>query len=680
MKIKSYLATVILACLASGYLVENVLSKKFNTVNKLLETYTQSLLWQKDYSSLLIDISQFFITSDLILGSGQTYLVNGALEKGKVILASFESLQKQHISAPIEEKFAESIAEIQQIKDYLVIASTLQEEEAMTLNAMLTQYDQLSSQLVQRLDTLERDVNNIILLQHEALKAEQDNVYAVQIGTNLTFSAVILLLWIWVDRKISRPIKQLAEMAKSAENNGQFIGIAQGPEELLALSENTKRLTNSLSYQASHDPLTSLHNRREFERLLPHFVSSATGKQTHILCFIDLDHFKVINDTCGHAAGDELLMKVARVIQFAVRTTDTVSRLGGDEFSIILSSCSLAQGVQIAHTIRAAIADIRYQWGGDVYRISASIGLTEINEHAKNTEEVLNAADTACKVAKDSGRDRIHVFSIDDKVLADKRVDMLRINQIHHAIDTGEIRLYRQTIAPLTEKSKRAVSKQHYEILLRLVTHDGDLIYPNQFFPLVERYHLGAKIDKIVFNSTIDWLNENPNELSNLEICAINLSGQSITCQELLSFIVEKLEKTQFPANKLCFEITETTAVTHLKSAQDFILALKELGCLFALDDFGSGLSSFAYLKTLDVDFIKIDGAFVKDLTNDPVNLATVKSINDVATALGKKTVAEFVETQEVLDSLQSIGIHYAQGYLLSRPEALPNFPSITKK
>ena len=444
----------------------------------------------------------------------------------------------------------------------------------------------------------------------------------------------------------------------------------RGPKEIIALSENTQRLTRSLSYQASHDALTGLFNRREFERLLARQIKlqreEEDGKSS-ILGYIDLDHFKVVNDTCGHAAGDELLTQVARLLQSSVRASDTVARLGGDEFAVLLTSCDLPTALKLFNKMRNTIMDVRYQWGEEVYRISASMGVTKINGSSAVLEDVVNAADTACKVAKDAGRDRVHVFEVGDDVLAQKRNEMLWVNQLNNAIDEDRFVLHRQFIVPLKGDTN---SRSHYEILLRLRSPEGDLIFPNDFLHMAERYHLGPRLDRWVVNVVIDWLIANPKELSALETCAINLSGQSMASKDLLEFIVEKISSTKFPAEKICFEITETAVISDVDNAQKFIEDLRFLGCRFALDDFGSGLSSFAYLKTLDVDTIKIDGVFVKDMLTDPVNLATVKSIAEVAKAVNKKLIAEYVETEEIVNELKAIGIDYAQGYYFNKPQA----------
>jgi diguanylate cyclase (GGDEF)-like protein len=591
------------------------------------------------------------------------------VSKGRFIVQSLESLGAQDSPIPLTTELSETASTISSMSHYLEEAAVLPDEgRDEQLSYLLAESDRVSQLLVERLSRLRNLSKAAVSANYKLQVDERSNVTLIQYLSWGGFSLMVLLLWYWANRQISSPLRQLTQMARDAEAGEVFVGVTSGPKEVVELSNNTRRLTNSLSYQASHDALTDLNNRREFSRVLAHYSDTVDESITHVLCFVDLDHFKVVNDTCGHAAGDELLAQVARLIQVCVRTTDVVARLGGDEFAILLTSCNVPDGSIICNDIRKAIADVRYQWDGEVYRISASIGLTLIDASKSSIEDILNAADTACKVAKDSGRNRVHTFDVGDATLADKRHEMLWINQINNALDKKRIVLHRQSIIGLNHSNR---SDKHYEILLRLKASDGQLIYPNKFLPLVERYHLGPRLDREVVSATFDWLATHPQELAVLNTCAINLSGQSIACQDSLSFIITKLKQTGLPAEKICFEITETAAITDLENARQFIASLKALGCQFALDDFGSGLSSFAYLKTLDVDIIKIDGMFVKDMMTDAVNLATVKSINDVARALGKQTIAEFVESEDIAGELEVIGVDFAQGYYFDKPSLL---------
>lgn len=524
---------------------------------------------------------------------------------------------------------------------------------------------------MQNLDSLRSKRRASVKVQAFELAHMNDNFPLVQTLCGGLFSLLILTLWYWANRQISNPLLELTEMAKAAENGSAFIGITRGAKEVIELSNNTQRLTHSLSYQATHDPLTDLLNRRQFERVLTQQLNRLQEEKNNIrsfLCYLDLDHFKVVNDSCGHAAGDELLEQVARLLQSGIRSTDTVARVGGDEFVILLADYGQNAALDICNQIRDVITKIRYHWNDNVYQISASIGIVEVTSKCQTIHYALNAADTACSIAKTTGRDRIHVFDLEDEILATKHNEMVLVNQVTNAIEENQFELHRQDIIPL---QKTENDHSHFEILLRMISPSGKLIYPNDFLPLVEKYQLGARLDQWVINATIDWLLANPKELHNTETCAIKLSGQSLGSDRIQEKIAKKLSETRFPAEKLCFEITETAAISDLHHAQEFINTFKTLGCKFALDDFGTGLSSFSYLKSLDVDIIKIDGSFVKEMTTDSVSMATVKSINEVAEALGKKTIAEFVENEEISRELTKLGVDYAQGYHFSKPKPL---------
>jgi len=446
-----------------------------------------------------------------------------------------------------------------------------------------------------------------------------------------------------------------------------------------AVFDREKKVKDSmqeLNYQATHDSLTQLFNRREFENKLSGCMQELHTKNPlsrDVLCYLDLDQFKIVNDSCGHIAGDGLLKLIANVIQDGVRKSDFVARVGGDEFCILLYDCEMDKALEITNKVRDDIENIRYMWDKKIFRISASVGIAEIDDTHGSADEILNAADTACSVAKDLGRNRVHTYSATDTQLARKRTEMSCINQIHQALEEDRFILYRQNIIPLNENSN---SKAHFEVLIRMIANDGKIINPFVFLPTVERYHLATKLDKWVVSHVFELLSENAHELSNIETYNINLSGQSLSNHNMADYIIDKLIETGTPAHKICFEITETAAVTDINNAKRFIEKLKQQGCLFALDDFGSGLSSFQYLKDLPVDFVKIDGAFVKNMVTNQIDMATVKSINEIAKATGKQTVAEFVETIEIVDALKEIGVDYAQGYYFDTPKPMnePDF------
>lgn len=429
-------------------------------------------------------------------------------------------------------------------------------------------------------------------------------------------------------------------------------------------------LSEQLAYYANHDVLTGLVNRREFEHRLNRVLETAREDQSeHALCYMDLDQFKVINDTSGHVAGDELLRQLGSLLNKLVRRRDTLSRLGGDEFGILMEHCTLEQAKRVANKLRQTIEDFRFVWEDRIFTIGVSIGLVPITGTSISSIEILKQADAACYAAKDTGRNRIHIYAADDTELARRSGEMQWVAQINRALDEDRFCLYAQAITPVIEHTDDVGA--HYELLIRMLNNDGELIPPGAFLAAAERYNLSPRIDRWVIDRTIQWLLSEEGQVESLSHCTINLSGLSLGDDAFLSHVVSRIRESEIPASKICFEITETAAIANLSSATMFIRTLKSLGCQFALDDFGSGLSSFAYLKTLPVDYLKIDGVFVKDIENDPIDLAMVKSINDIGKVMGKRTIAEFVENDRILSKLKEIGVDYAQGFYIGKPLAL---------
>ncbi len=429
-------------------------------------------------------------------------------------------------------------------------------------------------------------------------------------------------------------------------------------------------LSEQLSYQATHDALTGLVNRREFEVRLQSVLEKARGEDSeHALCYLDLDQFKIINDTCGHVAGDELLRQLGALLQDCVRREDTLARLGGDEFAVLMTSCNLNQATRVANALRQAIVDYRFLWGESSFSIAVSIGLVPITKTSESIAGVLSAADTACYAAKDDGRNRIHIYEENDTELARRYREIEWIAKINCALEENRFRLFYQPIVPVDGDGDSG--QQHYELLVRMEDEKGRMVLPGSFLPAAERYKYSVRIDRWVVGSALDWLQSKPRHVDGLFLCSINLSGHSLGDEEFLAFVLEKLDSTGVPAHKICFEVTETAAIANLSSASRFIQEIKERNCRIALDDFGSGLSSFAYLKQLPVDFIKIDGLFVRDIVEDPIDKAMVKSINEVAKVMDKQTIAEFVETRETLDMLGELGVDYAQGHYISAPKSI---------
>ena len=428
----------------------------------------------------------------------------------------------------------------------------------------------------------------------------------------------------------------------------------------------SRELNRRLSYHASHDILTGLVNRREFENRLERALKSAKARETsYALCYLDLDQFKIVNASCGHSAGDALLGQLGALLKSKIRWRDTLARLGGDEFGVLLDSCSLEEAMQTAESLRMAISEYKFTWDDRNFRLGVSIGVVPISADNEDVAALLSAADSACAAAKEAGRNRIHSFQENDIDLMRRRREMQWAARINNALEENRFELFRQTIQPLQSDEEGA----HYEILLRMRDESGGIISPALFIEAAERYGITPSIDRWVIRSAFRWLVSEADERERLLLCSINLSGQSLGDEKFLPFVIDQFRMSGLDATKICFEITETAAIASYSQANRFINALKDLGCKFALDDFGTGLSSFGYLKHFPVDFLKIDGSFVKEILHDPIDREMVRSINEIGHLTGKQTIAEFAENEEIITMLRGMGIDYAQGYGVSEPK-----------
>jgi diguanylate cyclase (GGDEF)-like protein/PAS domain S-box-containing protein len=430
----------------------------------------------------------------------------------------------------------------------------------------------------------------------------------------------------------------------------------------------TRSLSEKIAYQASHDALTDLDNRSQFDSYIKQAVALAYEDSTeHALCYLDLDQFKVVNDTCGHLAGDELLRQLGELLRKHTRRHDFVARLGGDEFGVLMNNCSVNEAFLACENLRDLVKEFRFAWEDRSFTIGVSIGISAINGSSGNAVDVLKEADAACFAAKDKGRNRVHVFRPDDEELSIRHGEMQWVEKIQHGLEQNCFCLYGQPIVSITNRDEG----MHFETLVRYRDDNGRIIPPGAFLPAAERYNLAPAMDRWVISQLFEWIATKPGFLDELSLCSVNLSGLSMSDETMLAFISEQFSKRAIPAHKICFEITETATIGNLSYATKFINRLKERGCLFSLDDFGSGLSSFAYLKNLSVDFLKIDGLFVKNILDDKVDLAMVKSINEVGHVMGKKTIAEFVENEQIFNLLNVLGVDYAQGYGIGKPVPL---------
>lgn len=424
-----------------------------------------------------------------------------------------------------------------------------------------------------------------------------------------------------------------------------------------------------MEYESRHDALTGLINRQQFEERLQFALNHAReADQQHVLCYLDLDQFKLINDTYGHAAGDQLLKEISLLLKECLGDDDSLARLGGDEFGVILKHQDMEMAQRAAKALCRAVRDFQYVWEGKPFEVGVSIGLVPITSQWEDLAEIMRVADSACDVAKEMGRNRVHVYATRDLALRQREVEMRWIQQIRQALNGDHFRLYCQNIVPL---GSGATSEPHYEILLRLISEDGKVIRPGEFIAAAERYHLMPAIDRWVVKRAMQLLSARHARGEVSGMFAINISGQSLDDEEFLGFVVDTLQRTALPPQVICFEITETVAATHLSVVQRFMSVLSDMGCRFALDDFGRGISSFAYLKNLRVDYLKIDGMFVRDIAEDKIDHAMVESINHIGHIMGIQTIAEFVESQEALEKLIALGVDHVQGYRLGRPRPL---------
>jgi len=428
-------------------------------------------------------------------------------------------------------------------------------------------------------------------------------------------------------------------------------------------------LARQMSYQASHDPLTGLVNRREFERRLDEIIAGArAGSSTHVLCYLDLDRFKVVNDTCGHMAGDNMLREVASLIREQVRDSDIVARVGGDEFGMLLTGCPLDKARQIADDVVAAIRDYRFVWRDRIFNIGVSVGLVEVSHESGSLEELISAADSACYVAKQKGRGRVHVYSARDEAVARQRGEILWLQRLQRALKEDRFELF---VQPIVSASGRVETGPACEVLLRMRDEDGGSASPADFMEAAERYHLMPNVDRWVLQTTFGAIGSGVLSLPDQRSCTVNLSGQTLGDPQFLDFVVQCLDYSGVAPGQICFEVRESAVLGNLTHAARFIAVLHGMGCQFALDDFGSGIGSFANLKNLSMDYLKIDGAIVRALGTDDVSQAMVAAMIKLARTLGIQVIAEHVETDSIFSVVRDMGVDFIQGYAVGHPEAL---------
>ncbi|EKO3948780.1 EAL domain-containing protein [Vibrio fluvialis] len=430
----------------------------------------------------------------------------------------------------------------------------------------------------------------------------------------------------------------------------------------------TRQLADKLAYQAKYDMLTNTFNRNQFElELAQALQETATELRTHAMLYLDLDQLKVLNDTAGHDAGDGAIQFCASMLEEVLPYNAVLARMGGDEFAILLKDCTERDAIQVAKTIVATMAEHAFWWEEIRLNLTCSIGIRLIDHTATSPQMVHAQADTACHAAKEEGRNRYNLYRQDDADLRRRQLEMESVNLVHDALAKERVELFAQQILALNADEPG----MHFEILVRIKNADGEYVSPGIFVPASERYNVAHLLDKQVVEQTLRWFETRPQALACLGLCSINLSGHSMGNAEFIDNLIARLQSSCVPCSKICFEITETAAMRNLNQAMALFSRLKELGCRIALDDFGSGLSSFGYLKKLPIDIVKIDGLFVRDIDVNEMDHLMVRSIHDLARQMGKQTVAEFVENDAILQRLREIGVHFAQGYQIGKPQPI---------
>jgi diguanylate cyclase (GGDEF)-like protein/PAS domain S-box-containing protein len=500
------------------------------------------------------------------------------------------------------------------------------------------------------------------IVDEKTLEAPPDPVkLCLEKGKSTMLAGHLLLIHRYRNQRLSIEVNA----SPIRDSNSDITGVVLVFHDVTEL----RGLAKKMSYQATHDSLTGLINRREFEYRVKHALDHARNSDTrHALCYIDLDNFKVVNDTCGHIAGDELLKQLTIKLRLELREADTLARLGGDEFGVLLEGCSIENAHEPAENLRRLVENFRFVWDNKAFRVGASVGLVAITAESGTLTDVLSAADSACYLAKDQGRNRIHIYQPDDEAVVERHGQMQWVQRIQDVLEQQRFRLFFQPIAKLN-RSRDEKNTIHGEVLIRMLDENNELVGPGAFLPSAERYSLMPAIDRWVIENTFRMLTlDREMLLMKVSTCCINLSGQSLSDERFTDFLITQITDSSIPPGLLCFEITETAVIANLCNASSMISKLREMGCRFALDDFGVGLSSFSYLKNLPVDYLKLDGCFVKNMVHDTTDRAMVKAINHIGHTMDIRTIAEFVEDEATLHAVREIGVDYAQGYVIARP------------
>ena len=577
----------------------------------------------------------------------------------KELLAAKQLAEEHAVSAELQKNFS-------QLTLQSIIDGVITTDFSGNVTSMNPTAEQLTGWSMDEANG--QPVSSIMHIMDESTRKRVENPIE-NIENRSVLDEPVSAILIQSDSGIETPVEYIAAPMQS--NDSTVIGIV-----IIIHDESVQRsLNRQLTFQATHDALTGLINRYELERKLTNILSSPPSGSVHnSLCYLDLDQFKLVNDTCGHMAGDELLKQITIMLQERVRNRDSFARLGGDEFGLLLENCDVEQARIVAEDMIETVKKFNFAWDDYNFTISASIGIVDITADIKTSAEILSRADSACYMAKESGRNSIQIYTTEnDKIITQQR-ERHWVSKINYALEENRFQLYFQKIEPLQNHEGKFMD--HGEILLRMLDDEGNTISPNMFLSAAERYNMISTIDEWVVENTIQWLSARKQKM----LVSVNLSGKSISDRSFLNLVVTKLKQYRINPELLCFEITETAAISHLTTAIHFMTVLKKLGCTFALDDFGSGLSSFSYLTSLPVDYLKIDGSFVVDIDKDPMHYAMVKSINEVGQVMGIKTIAEYAASDEIINCLKEIGVDHAQGSAVSKPAPLSSMSDSDQK
>lgn len=665
MRIRSYLALLVLSCLIGAYTLEQVLGQYFIYVQEMVEKHNKNQLWAKDLERIEASTSQFLVSSDLVVGSGNTYLIFGAQNMGDYLTTELSVLKVENSFADLNQSIDSAIAQTNKIKAILDVVGNIPAKKLkLTLGDLLAQYDPVSLLLSQNIMFLVKATNSKVVQEALHIQHEKRIIANVAWLARAIFFILIIALWWWANKKICSPLNELIYSSHRALAGEGFRATTKAPAEIIELSNDFKHITEILFHQASHDPLTELQNRRAFERCLNEIMPD--NSVNYFLCFIDLDYFKTINDTCGHAAGDDILTQVARALKENIRYKDTVCRLGGDEFAVLIADCSTEKALEITNTFKKEIQNITYYRDNESFKLSASIGIAPKMENY-TISDFLHSADVACASAKTAGRNTVRIFDITSVEPPKSAINMVSVHQINQAVDDDLFILFKQNITALAQPKHG----QYIEILLRMKNAHGGFITPENFLPTAERYKLSSEIDRWVITNVYQYFCHNIAKLAHIDIIAINLSSQALLDHDFELFIVDLLQSGVIPAHKICFEINETDAITHIKPIRSLIKNLSALGCEFALDDVGAGQYSYAYMKEFANHKIKISGTLINQIQENKQSYNTVYSICENAKSAHQQVIAKSVEDANLVAILERLGVDYIQGFYTSYPEQL---------